>query len=153
MTTREIIKKDSILKIKKTMEDLRGKNQQISKEVSVIMEESTRKEKEELETAVKKYNEKVNKVLESKQIKEKLEKRQGYEDRIYELMDRVKTSFRKAVKEINKQPISNKEKQERIKQLAESLEDAVLSNNERELMKIIKSQLGNLPYQSVKLLC
>lgn len=153
MTTREIIKKDSILKIKKTMEDLRGKNQQISKEVGVIMEKSTIKEKEELETAVKKYNEKVNKVLESKQIKEKLEKRQGYEDRIYELMDRVKTSFRKAVREINKQPMNNKEKQERIKQLAESLEDAVLSNNERELMKIIKSQLGNLPYQSVKLLC
>ena len=68
-------------------------------------------------------------------------------------MDKVKNSFRKAVREIKKQPISNEEKETRIKQLAEALEDAVLSNNEKELMKIIKSQMGKLPYQSVKMVC
>ena len=152
-TETEIIKKDSILKIKKTMEHYREKNETLSKEVNSIVEESTKHEKENLENAVKKYNEKINKVLDSKRVKDKLDKKQEYEDNIYELMDKVKNSFRKAVREIKKQPISNQEKETKIKQLAEALEDAVLSNNEKELMKIIKSQMGNLPYQSVKMVC
>ena len=152
-TETEIIKKDSILKIKKTMEHYREKNETLSKEVNSIVEESTKHEKENLENAVKKYNEKINKVLDSKRVKDKLDKKQEYEDNIYELMDKVKNSFRKAVREIKKQPISDEEKETRIKQLAEALEDAVLSNNEKELMNIIKSQMGNLPYQSVKMVC
>jgi len=44
-TGTEIIKKDSILKIKKTMEHYREKNETLSKEVNSILEESTKHEK------------------------------------------------------------------------------------------------------------
>ena len=153
MSESQIIKKDSILKIQKTMEHLRTKNETLNKEMNSILEQSTKTEKENLENAIKKYNEKVEKVLQTDEIKDRLEKKQDCEEKMYNLVDKVKNSFRKAVKEIRNQPISNKEKNDRIKQLSESIENALLSNRERDLMKIIKSQLGSLPYQSIKFIC
>ena len=57
------------------------------------------------------------------------------------------------IEKINNQPITSEEKNKRIKQLTEAIMNAVLSEKQINIFKTINHHIGNLPYQSVKILC
>lgn len=153
MSDGSIIKRDSIIKIKTAMTKLKTERNEILKDVDNIIINSTKNEKKALEEAYKNYTDKLNNVLKSKEVRDKISKQHDCDDKIEDLMIRVQSSFRKAIRKINEQPISDNEKKSRIKELGAALEDAILSEDEKEIMKVIKSQLSTLPFKSMKLVC
>lgn len=153
MEENRVIRKDAILKIKKNMEYLRTQKKTISREIKKSVEESTFQEKADLERAMERYYNKLNKVLASKTIQDKILKGEECEDKMHDLMYKVKVSYRKAIREILKQPVSKEEKEKKITQLKDVIEDAILTSDEKKLLQTIKSQIKNLPYQNYKLIC
>lgn len=146
-----IIKKTAIDGIKKSMQSLKTKNKRLNKEINTIIENQTSSEKKNLENALKQYNQKMDRVLNSSQVKSKMNEKYDCEDQIMDLMTKVKSSYRKAIRAIKNQPISDEEKRKRIINLGDALEDAVLSNDEKKIMKAIKDQVKNLPYQMLRI--
>jgi len=153
MSDTQIIKKDTILKIKNTMNNLRSKNKKINKELDNIISDGTKEEKKILEKAIENYNQKVKAVLNSEHVKNKMNEKYDCEDKIIDLVTKVKNAFRKAVRQINIQPISDEEKNKKIIQLGKAIEDAILSDDEKKIMNAIKNQLKTLPFQRIKMLC
>lgn len=148
-----IIKKDSLLKIQKTMSRLKNIDKTLNDDINNIIEKSTKNEKEQLDIALKKYNDSLTKALNNPEVKSKLEKKKTNNESINTLMEKVQTAFQKAIQEINKQPIEAKEKQNKIRQLGKAITDAILSDEEKNILKTINLHMKNLPYQSVKLIC
>jgi len=148
-----IIKKDSLLRIQKTMIGLKNIDKTLSDDINNIIEKSTKNEKKELEMAFKKYKESINKAINNPEVKLKIEKKENNNELINKLMDKVQIAFQKAIEEINNQPIEQKEKQKKIRQLGKAITDAILSDEEKNILKTINQHMRNLPYQSVNLLC
>lgn len=153
MNDNQLIKKDTILKIKNTMNNLRTKNKMINKELDNIISDGTKEEKKFLEKAIENYNTKVKKVLNSDKVKSKINEKYECEDKIIDLVSKVKNAFRKAVRQINIQPISDEEKNKKIVDLGKAIEDAILTDDEKKIMNAIKNQLKTLPFQRIKMLC
>lgn len=153
MTENRIIKRDAINKIKIRMSELKDKNKKISEEVNTLVENATKREKKALEDAIEKYNDKMTEIYNSSLVKKKLDEKYECEDKIVDLMTKVKTSFKRAIREINSQPISEAEKDKKIQALSEAIQDAILSKDEKEIMKAIKQQMQSLPYRSLRLMC
>ena len=153
MEENRIIRKDAILKIKKNMTNLRNQRNDISQEIKKNVQEATFQEKQDLEKAMERYYNKLNKVLSSEAIQNKIIKQEECEEKMYDLMYKVKTSYKKAIRDILKQPIDKKEKDNKIAQLRDAIEDAILSSDEKKIMDTIKTQINKLPYQRFKLIC
>ena len=148
MNDNQLIKKDTILKIKNTMNNLRTKNKMINKEFDNIISDGTKEEKKILEKAIENYNTKVKKVLNSDKVKSKINEKYECEDKIIDLVTKVKNAFRKAVRQINIQPISDEEKNKKIVDLGKAIEDAILTDDEKKIMNAIQNQLKTLPFLS-----
>ena len=153
MSNNQIIKRDTILKIKNTMKNLRTKNKELNKELDNIISDGTKEEKKILEKAIENYNKKVRTVLNSDKVKTKMNEKYDNEDKIIDLVTKVKNAFRKAVRQINIQPLSDEEKNKKIIELGKAIEDAILSDDEKKIMSAIKNQLNTLPFQRIKMLC
>ena len=153
MEDKSLIKKDSLEKIRKKMSGYRKIDETLKKDLNSIVEKNTETESKELDLAIKKYNEKLNKVLDSAEVKSKIEFKKKNDEKMNNLMVQVKEAFNKAIDKINSQPISSEEKTKRIKQLTEAIMNAVLSEKQINIFKTINNHIGNLPYQSVKILC
>ena len=153
MSENRIIKRDAINKIKIKMSDLKAKNKRLEKEVEKIVIDSTKKEKKALEEAIERYNTKMTEVYNSSIVKSKMSEKYDCEDEIVDLMSKVKTSFKRAIREINSQPISQEDKDKKIIDLSKALEDAILTKDEKEIMNAIKAQMQNLPFRSLRLMC
>ena len=135
------------------MSGYRKIDETLKKDLNSIVEKNTETESKELDLAIKKYNEKLNKVLDSAEVKSKIEFKKKNDEKMNNLMVQVKEAFNKAIDKINSQPISSEEKTKRIKQLTEAIMNAVLSEKQINIFKTINNHIGNLPYQSVKILC
>ena len=64
---------------------------------------------------------------------------------------KIQIAFQKAIKEINRQPISDDEKKNKIKNLSNAIEEAIFDNEEKKILSIIKNQLKNLPIQQLRI--
>ena len=146
-----IIKRDAILKIKKNMSSLKNKNINLEKEINDLIETGTKNEKNALEEAVANYNNAMRNILKSEKVKNKLNEKYECEDKITDLMTTVQRALRKAIREINSQDISDEEKKEKIIALQDAIEDAILSDNEKNILKAIKKQMRDLPFQTIKI--
>ena len=135
------------------MGELRQKNKTLGEEVDKIIKKETFEEKVQLERAMERYNNKMNKVLKSKEVADRLDKQEDCQEKMLDLVSKVRSSYRKAIREIMRQPISKEEKNTKINVLREAIEDAILSADERKIMKAIQQQMSSLPFQNVRLLC
>ena len=95
----------------------------------------------------------MNEVLAKEEIKDKLEEKYDCEEKIYNIFDKVKQTYTKAVKTIMNQPMSKEEKEHKIRKLQKKIQDALVNDEDRKILSIIKEQMRNLPYNNVKLLC
>ena len=127
------------------MTQLKAKNKKITTELNTIVEKSTEKEKKALEEASKAYNKKLEKVLNHPSVKQKMEERWNCVDDISDLTMRIQSAFKKAVREINRQAIDDKDKADRIKKLGDTIENVILDDDEKKIMKLIKDQMRTLP--------
>ena len=139
-----IIRKDAIDKIRTNIQRLKKKDTEIGQQVSEIINQKTKKEKDNLDKAYKLYNDKLNKILNSSEIQQKIEEKEECQDKITDLLYTVKNSFRKAVRAIKKQDISENEKHKKITELGAAIQDAILSKDEKKIIETLKRQFNNM---------
>lgn len=138
-----IIKKDTLLKIKNNMSNLKNNNIKLEKEINNIISERTKNEKDNLDKAFIKYQNAMNTALNITEVKNKLDEKYKCEEKIDNLMNNIQKALKKAIKEINNLEITALEKKDKILALQNSIEDAIMSDDEKLLMKTLKNYLGN----------
>ena len=95
MSESRVIRRDAILKIKKTMRELRQKNKTLGEEVDKIIKKETFEEKVQLERAMERYNNKMNKVLKSKEVADRLDKQEDCQEKMSDLVSKVEVHLKK----------------------------------------------------------
>jgi len=149
----DIIKKDGIQKIQYKMKELRELNLNLNKDIDDMVEKNIREEKLMVEKAIKNYNIKMEKVLKDSKVKEKLDKKYNCEVKIRNLMNNIQTSLREAIKVINSDlTIDDKEKKKKIESLQQRIEDAILSDEEKNIKALLEKFIGdNINFKMVKI--
>ena len=130
---------------------LKTKSKKITDEIENIISKSTAKEKKLLDEAEKKYNEKLQKVLNHPKVKDKLESRWECTEDMRDLMGKISRAYRRAVSEINRQNINDDEKLKRTQSLSDAIENALLTSDEKKIMAAIKNQISLLPYNKLSI--
>lgn len=138
-----IIKQSTLNEINKKMNGFKKENSELGVEIDSIIKENTKNELNNVEKAIEQYNRRMDKVLKSDAIKEKLDKKYQCEEKITDLMNNVQKALRKAIREINNQDINDTEKREKIMVLHNAVEDAILSDNEKNILKVLKNNITN----------
>jgi len=146
-------KRQGLRLIKQNLDNLKKQSRHIESEVNDIIHSETIQEKDAYEKALKKYNDKMNEVLKRDDVQNKIKKKYECEEKMYSIFDKVKENYHKAVKMIMKQPISKEEKDKKIIKLQKKIQEALINDEDRKIMAIIKEQMKNLPYNNMRLLC
>ena len=149
----DIIKKDGIQKIQYKMKELRELNLNLNKDIDDMVEKNIREEKLMVEKAIKNYNIKMEKVLKDSKVKEKLDKKYNCEVKIRNLMNNIQTSLREDIKVINSNlKIDDKKKKKKIESLQQRIEDAILSDEEKNIKALLEKFIGdNINFKMVKI--
>lgn len=143
----------SLQNVKNKLDNLKHKSRRLGKEINSIVENGTDKEKKAYEKALQRYMDKMNTVLATDDVKDKLEEKYKCEEKIYTIFDKVKKTYLKAVKTIMDQPLNEKEKEAKIAKLQSKIQNALVNNEDKKIMSIIREQMSNLPYNNIRLLC
>ena len=135
------------------MKELRELNLNLNKDIDDMVEKNIREEKLMVEKAIKNYNIKMEKVLKDSKVKEKLDKKYNCEVKIRNLMNNIQTSLREAIKVINYDlKIDEKEKKKKIESLQQRIEDAILSDEEKNIKALLEKFIGdNINFKMVKI--
>ena len=154
MSGQQVVRRNpkGLAKIKRELDNLKIQNKEICIEINDILVEETKQEKKEYELALERYNIKMRDVFNRVDIKEKLEDKYKCEDKIYNIVDQVQRTYKKAVKSIMDQPISVGNKEKKIIKLQEKIKDALINDEEKKLLTLLRHQIQSLPYKSRKLL-
>ena len=135
-----IIKQSTLNEINKKMNGFKKENSELGAEIDNIIKENTKNELDNVEKAIEQYNRRMDKVLKSDAVKEKLDKKYNCEEKIRDLMNNVQKALRKAIREIDNQDIVmvKKKEKEKIMTLYNAVEDAILTDNEKNILKFLK---------------
>ena len=154
MSEQQIVRKNTkgLAKIKKELDNLKIQNKEICMEINNILLEETKEEKKDFEEALERYNTKMQAVFERDDVKEKLDDKYKCEDKIYNIVEQVQRTYKKAVKSIMDQPVSMKEKEQKIIKLQAKIQNALINDEEKKLLTILRNQIQAVPYKSRKLL-
>lgn len=154
MSGQQIVRKNpkGLAKIKKELDNLKIQNKEICMEINNILLEETKEEKKDFEEALERYNTKMQAVFERDDVKEKLDDKYKCEDKIYNIVEQVQRTYKKAVKSIMDQPVSMKEKEQKIIKLQAKIQNALINDEEKKLLTILRNQIQAVPYKSRKLL-
>tara|TARA_B100000524_G_scaffold327070_1_gene210949 strand:+ start:2258 stop:2722 length:465 start_codon:yes stop_codon:yes gene_type:complete len=152
MDNKTIIKSNKFIEqVGNKMKKLKIANKKINNDLNQIVEKSTEKEKKAIEDAYKMYNKKIESVLNHPKVKKKIEEKWESDNNISNLTIKIQDAYKKAIQEINRQCTDDEEKANRIKQLTDSIENAILDEDEKKMMRLIKEQMRLLPYQQVRI--
>ena len=154
MSGQQVVRKNpkGLAKIKRELDNLKFQNKEICMEINDILVEETKEEKREFEEALKRYNIKTQDVFNRDDIKEKLENKYKCEDKIYNIVDQVQRTYKKAVKSIMDQPISVSDKEQKIIKLQGKIQNALINDEEKKLLTLLRNQINSGPYKSRRLL-
>ena len=81
-----------------------------------------------------------------------LEKRQEYGDRIEDILDKVKVAYRKAIRMIKDQAENEEDMINKINNLDNQVQDALLTEDEKAVLNVIRTQVDRLPYRNIRML-
>ena len=144
---------NSLSTVKKNLDHLKRKSRKIGEEINNIVAEETLEEKKIYEKALRRYTDKMNEVLQKKDIRDKLEEKYDCEDKIYTIFEKDQKTYLQAVKTIMNQPMSDQEKEAKIAKLQNKIKKALINDEDKKILSIIKEQVRTLPYNNVRLLC
>ena len=91
-------------------------------------------------------------VTNTPEFKNKLEKRQEYSDRIEDILDKVKVAYRKAIRMIKDQADNETDMINKINHLDNQVQDALLTEDEKAVLNVIRNQVDRLPYRNIRML-
>ena len=147
-----IVKNNSLTQAGEIIKKLKFKHIELSKELNTIVENETTIEKKQLEDAIERYNNKIKVVTNTPEFKNKLEKRQEYGDRIEDILDKVKVAYRKAIRMIKDQAENEEDMINKINNLDNQVQDALLTEDEKAVLNVIRTQVDRLPYRNIRML-
>ena len=147
-----IVKNNSLNQAGEIIKKLKSKHLELSKELNTIVENETTIEKKQLEDAIERYNNKIKVVTNTPEFKNKLEKRQEYSDRIEDILDKVKVAYRKAIRMIKDQADNETDMINKINHLDNQVQDALLTEDEKAVLNVIRNQVDRLPYRNIRML-
>ena len=79
--------------------------------------------------------------MESSAVKQKVEKMETIGDQLENQMSQIKIAYNRAVRELKKTCSTQDEFFKKLKELDEKMEEALLNDEEKKMMRAIKSQL------------
>ena len=139
--TKEISKYQNLDQIGGQFMNARNKLKKTESEISQILENKLKPEKEDLEKAIKKYNEKAKKVLESKDVKNLQDKYKKYSNDAKNNLIKAQNEFIKITDEIKSKDWSNEKKDKKIKELYDYILDKLYSKDDIENFKKVMTSI------------
>ena len=115
------------------------------------LEENTKEEVEELEKAMRRLNKKVDYLKETDYYSHMEKKLESYEEKIQITMTNVLIYYKKAIKKIFKEYPDDVEKKEKLIKFHNSLEEAFLTEDEKNIIKTIKTEIKQIPHKIVSI--
>ena len=113
----------------------------IADDVIKTIENSTQREREAVKLAIENLRTKEKQVMESNEIKSKVEKMGTIGDQLENQMSQIKIAYNRAVRELKKICSTQEEFYKKLQELDGKMEEALLNEDEKKMMKAIKSQL------------
>lgn len=139
--SKEISKYQNLDQIGGQFMNARNKLKKTESEISQILENKLKSEKDELEKAIKKYNEKAKKVLESKDVKNLQDKYKKYSNDAKNNLIKAQNEFIKITDEIKSKDWPNEKKDKKIKELYDYILDKLYSKDDIENFKKIMTSI------------
>ena len=139
--SKEISKYQNLDQIGGQFMNARNKLKKTESEISQILENKLKPEKEDLEKAIKKYNEKAKKVLESKDVKNLQDKYKKYSNDAKNNLIKAQNEFIKITDEIKSKDWSNEKKDKKIKELYDYILDKLYSKDDIENFKKVMTSI------------
>lgn len=113
----------------------------LADDVIKTVESATQQERDALKKAVENLRNKEKQVMESSAVKQKVEKMETIGDQLENQMSQIKIAYNRAVRELKKTCTTQDEFFKKLKELDEKMEEALLNDEEKKMMRAIKSQL------------
>jgi len=124
----------NIQKIKKVHKD-------IADDVIKTIESATHQERDAVKNAIQNLRNKEKQVMESSEVKQKVERMETIGDQLENQMSQIKIAYNRAIQELKKICSTQEEFYQKLKDLDDKMEEALLNDEERKMMKAIKGQL------------
>ena len=124
----------NVQKIKKIHKDL-------ADDVIKTVKNATQQERDAVKNAIENLRNKEKQIMESTEVKQKVEKMETIGDQLENQMSQIKIAYNKAINELKKRCSTQEEFYQKLKDLDEKMEEALLNDEERKMMKAIKGQL------------
>ena len=113
----------------------RGGYIETEKQIGEILESKLKPEKERLDSALKAYNDKAKKVIESKEIKNLSDKAKKYSETAKSDLLKAQKEFKKICEDIDSQKWDNKKKADKKKEVFDYIISKLYSKEDIELFK------------------
>jgi len=124
----------NIQKIKKVHKD-------IADDVIKTVESATHQERDAVKNAIQNLRNKEKQVMESSEVKQKVERMGTIGDQLENQMSQIKIAYNRAIQELKKVCSTQEEFYQKLKDLDNKMEEALLNDEERKMMNAIKGQL------------
>jgi BMFP domain-containing protein YqiC len=130
--SKEISKYQNLDQIGGNFMDARNKLKKTENKISQIFEEKLKPEKENLEKAIKKYNEKATKIMESSDMKELQNSFQKHADDAKSNLIKAQKEFMKISEDIRNKDWSTEKKEKKIKELYDYILNKLYTKEDME---------------------
>lgn len=124
----------NVQKIKKIHKDL-------ADDVIKTVENATQQERDAVKNAIENLRTKEKQVMESSEVKQKVEKMETIGDQLDNQMSQIKIAYNRAIRELKKVCSTQEEFYKKLKDLDNKMEEALLNDEERKMMNAIKGQI------------
>ena len=145
----QIYNPNSLKEVGKYVKELKSKHEKTSKKLDNYLEDNSKNEREAVADALHKLSLKMNSLKESDYYKEMQDKLEKYEEKLEITMTKVFIAYKKGIKMIFKQYPSVEERKQKLLDYHQALEDAFLTEDEKEIMSTIKNQIKSIPHRIV----
>ena len=139
--SKEISKYQNLDQIGGQFMNARNKLKETESEISQILEKKLKPEKDNLEDAIKKYNEKAKKVLESKDLKNLQDKHKKHSNDAKNNLIKAQNEFVKITNEIKDKDWPKEKKDKKIKELYDYILDKLYSKDDIENFKKLMTSI------------
>ena len=133
------------------VKELKYKHKKTTNRLNKYLEENTKDEVEELEKAMRNLNKKVDSLKETDYYLNMEKKLESYEEKIQITMTNVLIYYKKAIKRIFKEYPDESEKKHKLLKFHNSLEEAFLTEDEKKIIKTIKTEIKQIPHKIVSI--
>jgi Mg2+ and Co2+ transporter CorA len=136
---------DQLVQIKGSIQKRRTRLETLQKETTAMMETELAGERQALDQAVKRYNDKAKTVMKSERMRQKQRELEQVADELSDMFQQISFSVNRYVRKIRANPeMSKKEKARAIQHIEEKVNEACLSESQCKAVKQMQALVRSL---------